>query len=314
MFLCLTSFIYPLLFIDGMKKAVIIGTGAVGSTAAYALMKDGAADEIVLIDVCKDLAEGHAMDLCHGMEFVPNAKIHAADYSACKDADIIVICAGLPRKPEETRLDLINKNAAILKDIISKIIEFNKDCILLLVANPVDVLTHLAIKYSGFPPNKVFGTGTMLDTARFKFLLGEHFNAETSTVDALVLGEHGATAFPWLSAAKIDGKNLEITPEVLDIFENTKKSAAEVISKKGATYYAIGLCIAKVVNAVLKDEEITVPVSTLLPDHNVCLSMPCRINKDGIKEQIKIDLNEEEKKALEKSANALKEVVDNVTS
>ena len=289
-----------------MKKVAIVGAGLVGSSAAYALMIDGSADEIALVDVCKEKAKGHAMDLSHGSEFVPSVKISACDdYSVCKDAQIVVICAGVARKPHESRLDLIHKNAVILKNVITKIKEVNTDCILVLVANPVDVLTYLAIKESGFPVNKVFGTGTMLDTARFKFLLSEHFNVEPAAVDALVLGEHGTTAFPYLSAARIDDK--PITEDVSGVFEQVKKVSAEVIAKKGATHYAIGLCVSKLVRILLSDKEEVLPVSTLVGD--VCLSVPCIINKDGIKEQVKIKLNDSEKESMEKSASALKEVI-----
>lgn len=294
-----------------MKKVVIVGAGLVGSTAAYALMIDGAAKEIALVDVCKEKAEGHAMDLNHGTEFVPNVKIRSCDdYSVCKDADIIIICAGSARKPEQTRLDLINKNASILKQAINNIKHFNNNCILLIVSNPVDVLTYLAIKESGFPKNKVFGTGTMLDTARFKFLLSEQFNTNPSKVDALVLGEHGETAFLHLSAAKIDCKNII---DVKELFEAAKKSAAEVIQKKGATHYAIGLCIAKIIRTILEDKEEILPVSTVIEEYDVCLSMPCIINKTGIKEKVKIELSDSEKKELEHSANVLRKVIDDVT-
>ena len=294
-----------------MKKVVIVGAGLVGSTAAYALMIDGSAGEIAIVDVCKEKAEGHAMDISHGMEFVPHAKIHACDdYSACKDADIIVICAGVGRKPGQSRLDLIHNNTGILKEIISRIKEVNKDCILIIVSNPVDVLTYLAIKESGFPANKVIGTGTMLDTARFKFLLSEHFKVNPAKVDAFVLGEHGAAAFPWLSHAKIDGK--QIIEDVSGVFDRTKNVASEVIEKKGATHYAIGLCITKLIRTILTNKEEILPVSTLIGD--VCLSVPCIVNKEGIKEQVKLELNEEENKAFEHSKKALKEVIDNIIS
>ena len=294
-----------------MKKIVIVGAGLVGSTAAYTLMIDGSADELALVDVCKEKAEGHAMDMSHGTEFVPSVKLSSCDdYSVCKDADIIVICAGTARKPGQSRLDLIHTNAGILKDIISNIKEVNTGCILLIVSNPVDILTYLAIKESGFPANKVIGTGTMLDTARFKFLLSEHFKVASTKVDVFVLGEHGATAFPYLSHAKIDGKPL--TEAVSKIFDKTKEVAAEVIEKKGATCYAIALCISKLARTILTDKEEVLPVSTLVDD--VCLSVPCIINKDGIKEKIKLELNDEEKKNFDISKKALKEVIDNITS
>lgn len=294
-----------------MKKVVVVGAGLVGSTAAYTLMIDGVSDEIAIVDVCKEKAEGHSMDMSHGRDFVPKVSISSCDdYSVCRDADIIIICAGTARKPGQSRLDLIHTNADILKDIISRIKEVNTDCILVIVSNPVDVLTYLAIKEGGFPANKVIGTGTMLDTARFKFLLSEHFKVEPTRIDALVLGEHGATAFPYLSHAKIDGKPL--ADDVSEIFDKAKNVAAEVIERKGATYYAIALCISKLVRTILTNKEDTLPVSTLVDD--VCLSVPCIINKDGIKEQIKLELNKEENKHFDISKKALKEVIDNITS
>src|SRR3989344_9540712 len=174
------------------SKVVVVGAGFVGSTAAYALLIDGAASEITIIDVNKEKAEGEAMDLQHGLAFKPNMKVtFGSDYSLCKDAEIIVICAGAHQKPGETRIDLINKNAVIFKEMIPKITRHNKNCILLVVSNPLDILTYLTLKYSKFPKNKVIGSGTILDTARFRYLLGQYFEVSPNSVHAYIMGEHG---------------------------------------------------------------------------------------------------------------------------
>jgi len=301
------------------SKVAIIGAGFVGSTAAYALLMDGAASEIALIDINKEKAEGEAMDLQHGLQFKPDAKISFGnDYKLCKDAEIIVICAGAHQKPSETRLELVKKNSAILKEMIPKIIRHNKDCILLVVANPLDVLTYLALKYSKFPKNKVFGSGTILDTARFRYLLGEYFDVSPDSVHAYIMGEHGDSSFPVWSTANIAGVNLrhfrKYSKKAMDkIAYETKNAAYEVIAKKGATYYAIGLGIARIVRAILSDKNMVLALSTYVKNYHgisdVCLSVPCVVNRSGIKEHIKMPLNALEKKQLRKSAAVVKSII-----
>ena len=188
------------------SKVAIIGAGFVGSTAAYALLMDGATTEVALIDVNKEKAEGEAMDLQHGMQFVPHTKVTFGDsYKLCRNAEIVIISAGAHQKPGETRLDLVNKNSAILKEMIPKIVKNNKDCILLIVSNPLDVMTYMALKYSKFPKNRVFGSGTILDTARFRYHLGEYFDISPDSVHAYIMGEHGDSSFPVWSASSIGG-------------------------------------------------------------------------------------------------------------
>lgn len=301
------------------SKVAIIGAGFVGSTAAYALLMDGAASEIALIDVNREKAEGEAMDLQHGLQFNPNAKISfGSDYILCKDAEIVVICAGAHQKPQETRLDLVKKNSAIFKDMIPKITKHNKDCILLVVANPLDVLTYLALKYSKFPKNKVFGSGTILDTARFRYLLGKYFEVSPDSVHAYIMGEHGDSSFPVWSAANIAGVNLKYfknydKKKMNGIYQKTKNAAYEVIAKKGSTYYAIGLGIVRIVRAILSDKNMVLVLSTYLKNYHgvsdVCLSVPCVVNRNGIKEQIVMPLNALEKKQLKKSATVIKRIV-----
>ncbi len=297
------------------SKIAIVGAGFVGSTAAYACLIDGAASEIALIDVNKEKAEGEAMDLQHGLQFKSNVKIHfGSDYKLCKDSEIIVICAGAHQKPGETRLDLVNKNAIIFRQMIPSITRHNKDCIFLVVSNPLDVLTYLTLKYSRFPKNRVFGSGTILDTARFRYLLGEYFEVSPNSVHAYILGEHGDSSFPVWSTANIAGVNLKYfrkySKKAMEkIFLETKNAAYEVIAKKGATYYAIGLGIAKIVRAVLSDQNEVLALSSYLKNYHgvsgVCLSVPAVVNRSGIKEHIILPLNSLEKKQLRKSANVI---------
>ena len=301
------------------SKVAIIGAGFVGSTAAYALLIDGAASEIALIDVNREKAEGEAMDLQHGLQFKPSTKVSFGNnYGLCKDAEIVVITAGTHSKPGETRLDLVKKNSGMLREIIPKITKHNKDCILLIVTNPLDVLTYLALKYSKFPKNRVFGSGTILDTARFRYLLGEYFEVSPNSVHAYIIGEHGDSSFPVWSTANIAGVNLrhfkKYNKKAMDkIFLKTKNAAYEIVARKGATYYAIGLGIAKIVRAVLSNQNEVLALSSYLENYNgisdVCLSVPAIVNRDGIKEHVSMPLNPAEKKQLKKSASVIRGVI-----
>ncbi len=301
------------------SKVAIIGAGNVGSTAAYALLIDGVASEIALIDINKEKAEGEAMDLKHGLQFKPNLKVTFGDnYNLCKDAEIVVISAGAHQKPGETRLDLVNKNATLLKQMIPQITKNNNNCILLVVSNPLDVLTYLALKYSKFPKRRVFGSGTILDTARFRYLLAEYFGVSPNSVHAYIMGEHGDSSFPVWSTANIAGANLKYfkkynKKELDKIYLKTKNAAYEIVAKKGATYYAIGLGIAKIVRAILSDQNEVLALSSYLNNYHgvsgVCLSVPAIVNRDGIKEQILLPLTALEKKQLQRSANVIKGIV-----
>ena len=301
------------------SKVAIIGAGFVGSTAAYALLIDGAVSEIALIDVNKEKAHGEAMDLQHGLQFKPDVKISfGSDYRLCRDAEIVIICAGAHTKPGETRLDLVKRNSAILKEMIPKVVRHNKDCIFLVVANPLDVLTYLTLKYSKFPRSKVFGSGTILDTARFRYLLGNHFEVSPDSVHAYILGEHGDSSFPVWSAANIAGVSLnkfrKYNKKDMDrIVHRVKNAAYEIISKKGATYYAIGLGVARIVRSILSDKNNVLALSSYLSSYHkvsdVCLSVPCIVNRSGIKEQIVMPLNSLEIKQLKKSASVIKGII-----
>ncbi|MBW2981549.1 L-lactate dehydrogenase [Candidatus Woesearchaeota archaeon] len=305
-----------------MSKIAIVGAGFVGSTAAYSLLLHGLAEEIALVDIHREKAHGEAMDLEHGMQFVPNCKISFSNkYDVCAGADIIIVCAGAHQKPGETRLDLVQKNAAIFKEMIPNIVKHNKECIFLIVSNPVDILTYLTLKYSKFPANRVIGSGTTLDTSRFRYLLGKHFKVNPSSVHAYILGEHGDSEFPVWSTANIAGIHLSRlkgynTKSMKDIYNRTKKAAYEVIAKKGATYYAIGLGITKIVDAILSDQNTVLPVSNLLKNYNgasnVCLSVPCVLGKSGVKKQLVMPFDKKEKACLNKSADILKRYIEKV--
>ena len=298
------------------SKVAIVGAGFVGSTAAYAMLIEGAASDIVLIDVNKEKAEGEAMDLRHGLQFKRNVDIDfGTDYKLCKDADIVVITAGRHTKAGQSRLDLVKENSALFKKIIPHITKYNKDCILLIVSNPLDVLTYLALKYSKFPKNRVFGSGTILDTARFRYNLGEYFKVSPTSVHAYILGTHGDTSFPVWSTANIAGVHLSrfkrYNKKSMDkIYQETKNAAYEIVAKKGATYYAIGLAISRIVKSILSDQNSVLALSSYIDNYhgvsNVCLSVPCIVNRDGIKEQIVLPLNSLEKKQLRKSASVIK--------
>lgn len=304
---------------ENPSKVAIVGAGFVGSTAAYSLLIDGAASEIALIDVSRQKAEGEAMDLKHGLQFTSNVKVtYGTDYRLCNDAEIVILTAGAHQKPGESRLDLVKKNSAIFKSMIPQIARHNKDCILLVVSNPLDILTYLALKYSKFPKSRVFGSGTILDTARFRYLIGEHFEVSPNSVHAYILGEHGDSSFPVWSTANIAGVNLKYfrrySKSAMDkVYSGVKNAAYEIIAKKGATYYAIGLGITKIVRSILSNQNEVLALSSYLDNYHgisgVCLSVPAIVNRNGIKEQILMPLNSLEKRQLRKSASTIKNVI-----
>ncbi|MEK6917143.1 MAG: L-lactate dehydrogenase [Nanoarchaeota archaeon] len=304
------------------KKVVIIGAGFVGSTAAYALFIDGVAEEITLIDINKEKAKGEALDLVHGNLFTPYTKIRYGDsYSLCKNAEIVIITAGAHQKPGDSRLDLTKTNIKILEEIIKSITKYNKNCIILMVTNPLDVLTYKALKWSKFSKNKLFGTGTTLDTARFRYNLGEYYGVNPTSVHAYILGEHGDSEFPVWSSANIAGIPLKDfkkynKKKLLQIFEKTKNAAYEILNRKGATYYAIGLVIRDIVRTILTNQNKVFPVSTIIENYygikNICLSIPCVIGKNGIKEKIYLHLDKDEEKKLKNSAKVIKSYITQV--
>lgn len=304
------------------SKVAIVGAGFVGSTAAYAMLIRGVAREISLIDVQKEKVEGEAMDLKHGLQFLPTARVSfGQDYAGCEGADVVVITAGANQKPGESRLDLVKKNAAIFKEMVPKIAREAPESVLLVVTNPVDILTYLTLRYSKMPPSQVFGSGTTLDSARLRFLLGEHYKVHPSSVHAYILGEHGDSEFPVWSSANIAGVQLSRYPgyhqkDLDGIYQKTKSAAYEIISRKGATYYAIGIAISEIANAVIQDERSVFPVSTLLRGYHgvrdVCMSVPCVLGHGGIVKQIEIPLDAKEKVALQKSAKTIRAATPNL--
>lgn len=286
-------------------------------------MLSGLISEIVLIDINKRKAEGEAMDMNHGMPFVKPVKIYSGDYSDCKDADIVVITGGANQKPGETRMDLVNKNTAIFKDVIGNIVKHNTDCILLVVTNPVDILTYVTYKLSGFPKNRVIGSGTVLDSARFKYMIGQHMGIDPRNVHAYIIGEHGDTEVPTWSLASIAGIPMEKYCDDChscdsenfkkEAFENVKNAAYEIIDRKGATYYAVALAVRRIVEAIVRNENSILTVSSLLEGEyglsDICLSIPSQVNSSGIARIIDVPLSDEEKAMFGKSAEALKKVI-----
>ncbi len=297
-------------------KVSIIGCGNVGATAAYAMLLDGTPSEIVLIDRNKDKAHGLLLDFEHSLPFVPYTKIVSSDdLAACKDSQLIVITAGARQQEGETRLQLIEKNRAILKEIVPPLAKIAPNSILLIVTNPVDVLTYEALKLSGFRPNRVFGTGTMLDTARFRFHIAEKLCLSPQSVQAYVLGEHGDSSFPVFSSADVAGKPLQdfegFTSQVADqCFEETKTAAYRIIHDMGYTCYSIGMVIKEIMGHIFQNSRIVVPLSVCLNDYyghsDVALSVPCVLDSDGVSEVIKIPLNQKELEMLEISVKTLK--------
>lgn len=306
-----------------INKIVIVGTGFVGSTTAYTLMVSGLVSEIVLIDRNTSKAEGEAMDMNHGMPFVRPVRIYKGDYPDCKGADIVVITGGANQKPGETRIDLVNKNTEVFKDIVGNIIKYNTDCILLVVTNPVDILTYVTYKLSGFPKNRVIGSGTVLDTARFKYMLGEHMGVDPRNVHAYIIGEHGDTEVPTWSLASIAGipmdayckecKSCDAESFKSETFDKVKNAAYEIIDRKNATYYAVALAVRRIVEAIVRNENSILTVSSLFEGeyglNDICLSIPSQVNSEGISRILNIPLSSEETGLLNKSAQALKQVI-----
>lgn len=310
-----------------VSKVVVIGAGLVGATYAYALIIQGLAPEIVLIDVDRKRAEGEAADLNHGLAFVRPATIRAGDYPDCEGADVIVIAAGAPQKPGETRLDLVRKNTAIMRDIMPKVLQYNQTAIIVVVANPVDVLTYAALKISGLPPSRVIGSGTLLDSSRFRYLLGRHCGVDPRNVHAYIIGEHGDSEVPVWSRAHIAGMRLddEYCPacgkgcghEVKDaIFEEVRTAAYYIIERKRATYYGIGLALAAITSAILRGEKAVMTLSCLVDDYygvsDICLSVPVILGRNGIQRILKIKLSDSEAEAFRRSGALLKEAADSV--
>lgn len=306
------------------NKVVMIGCGFVGSATVFSLMESGLFTEIAMIDADMAKAEGEAMDISHGIPFAKQMRVYAGSYEDVRDAGIVIITAGANQKPDETRLDLIHKNVAIFKTIIPEIASRDFQGILLVVANPVDILTHVAQKLSGLPENRVIGSGTVLDTARLKYRLSQHLGVNSSAIHAFIIGEHGDSEVVAWNCANVSGVPLNEFCELRghfqhdkstrEIAQDVKNSAYDIIQRKHATYYGVAMAVRSICEVIVRNDKSILPVSTRMHGEygidDVVLSMPCVVGRDGIETKVPIHLNEEEIRALHSSAEILKEMMD----
>nr|WP_315529407.1 L-lactate dehydrogenase [Carnobacterium maltaromaticum] len=305
------------------QKVIVVGDGAVGSSYAFALVTQNIAQEIGIIDIDKDKTEGDAIDLSHALAFTSPKKIYSATYQDCHDADLIVITAGAAQKPGETRLDLVNKNLKIFKVIIADIMASGFDGILLVASNPVDILTYATWKFSGLPKSRVIGSGTSLDSARFRQAIADLVHVDARNVHGYILGEHGDTEFPVWSHANIGGlqiyewvkDNPEVDEEALvKVFFKVRDAAYEIIEKKGATFYGIAVALARITKAILNDESSILPLSVYLDgeygQEDIFIGAPAVINRQGIQHVIEIPLTDAEMDKMIHSASTLKQILN----
>jgi len=302
-------------------RVAVVGMGNVGATFAYSLLLSGLAAEIVLIDVNRAKAEGEAMDLNHTEPFAHPTRILAGDYRDCAGAAVTLVTAGAAQLPGETRLALVKRNYEIFSRIIPEVARNNPDGIILIATNPVDVLTYVSLKLSGLSPKRVFGSGTILDTARFRYLLSEYFDVDPRSVHAHIIGEHGDSEVPVWSLANIAGMRLAEFArasgvphdefQMMEIFKQTRDAAYHIIQRKGATYYAVAAGLMRIVEAILRDQHTVLSVSSLATGYygieDVCLSLPTIVSREGIHKVLHLELNEQEKNALAYSAEVLKQ-------
>ena len=299
------------------NKVVVIGCGNVGMAYTYALLNRGSrVDELVLVDINKDKVEGEVMDLNHALPYSPlKVNIKTGDYKDCSDATLVVISAGANQKEGETRLDLLNKNSTIFKDIIDKVMASGFNGIFLIATNPLDVMTYLTWKFSKLPSNRVIGSGTTLDTARLQYMIGEKTGINPKDINAYVIGEHGDSEFvPW-SSAVIAQQNINdflSDEEQKEIAEDVRNSAYEIINRKGATCYGIGASLVELTNTILEDESSIYTVSNYDPDNQIYISTPCIVNKNGIQKRIFVELNEEETKKMQNSVDVIKDAIKSI--
>ena len=304
-------------------KVCVVGVGQVGSTFAYALMIRGLASEIVLIDANKDLAAGQAEDMSHGLPFVSPTNVYAGDYVDCQGADIVVVTAGAAQQRGESRLDLTKRNVDIFSKIIPAIGEYAQEAILIIVSNPVDVLTYAAVKFSGLPRSRVLGSGTTLDSSRFRYLLSRQIGVDPRNVHAYIIGEHGDSEVPVWSLVHVSGVQLDDYCQALNInmqakvrnaiFEDVRTAAYHLIEKKGATYHAIGLATMTVLESIVRDQNSLHTVSSYIENYygisDVCLSVPSKINRNGVNDRVLLRLSSDEVAALQKSADVIKTAI-----
>ena len=306
------------------RKVVVVGAGAVGSSFAYALAQKGLANEISLLDSNRRLAAGQVLDLAHGLPYYPPVQIHVGEKRDYADANIIVITAGAKQNPGETRLNLLQRNTVLIESIVDEIVSENSQAILVIVSNPVDILTYVALKRSGWPKGRVIGSGTVLDSARFRYLISQHCNVDVGNVHAYILGEHGDSEFAAWSMTNVAGIPIdEYCPmcgacedwseQLANITREVKESAYHIINYKGATYYAIGMALVRIVGAILQDQRSVLAVSTLLEGeygiHDVCLGIPSVVGQNGVEKIVEAPLIAQEQEALEKSARTLQKTL-----
>lgn len=306
------------------NKIVVVGAGNVGEAIAYTLMVRKQANDIVLVDLNEDRAKGAALDIAQGTSFFKQVWVRKGGYEECADAQLIVITAGIARKPGQTRLDLAKTNVSIVRSITRSIMEHAKNPLILVVSNPADVTTAAVTEESGLPAGRVIGSGTSLDTARFRYFISEALKVNIEDVNAYILGEHGDSQVPVWSAANIGGVPIDeyaaqvgVNLDKAAISKRTKEGGAEVIQMKGATFYGIAMAVSNIVERIMKDESAILPVAHVLDEEfgswaGVAISMPCIVSWDGVEKTLELPMTEEEKEAMELSVKTLKEFQENV--
>lgn len=309
---------------DDLRKVVLIGTGLVGMSMAYSMLNTGGIDELVLVDLDEEKALGEAMDMSHGLPYSKSSlKVKAGNYDECKDADIVVITAGAAQKPGQTRLELVTINAKIMKSITQSIMATGFDGIIIVASNPVDLMSYVVQRVSKLPTNRVIGTGTILDTARLKFLLGEYLNVSSTNIHAYILGEHGDSSFvPWMNAyigcksmmEYIVEMNIDMN-EMHKIYKEVQQAAYEIIKRKNATYYGIGLSLNRMISAIFGDENAVLTVSVYqqgeFKQEGLYIGVPAIINRHGISKIMPLYLNNVDQRKFDKSCKTLKEIINN---
>lgn len=300
-----------------MNKVIIIGCGNVGMSYAFSLLNQNTnVNELVLIDINKDRIIGEAMDLNHCLAFSPSKiDIRVGDYTDCRDAKLIVIAAGANQNPGETRMDLINKNSKIFKSIITEVMKNDFKGYFLVATNPLDIMTYITYKYSGMKPNKVIGSGTSLDTARLRYIVGEKVGINPKSIHTYVIGEHGDSEFVLWSSALIGSEKIDkylTQDEMIKIEDDVRNAAYEIIDRKGATYYGIAMCLTRITTAILNNENTIITVSSYDEENDIYISTPSVISRDGATKKMKIELNNEEQEKLENSINVIKDAIKRI--
>ena len=308
------------------SKVAVVGSGSVGASIAFAMSIKQLCSELILIDINQDKAEGETMDINHGLPFLGQMSVRPGDYSDCADCDVIVMTAGMPRKPGETRLDLARKNVALGKEITENIMKYYNGGVILVVSNPVDVMTYMVSKWSGLPKGRVIGSGTVLDSARFRYLLSERLDIDVKNVHGYIIGEHGDSQLPAWSATNIAGLSIDDycktsgiefdDADRIQIIEATKKAGAEIIKRKGATYYAIAIAVNTIVESILKGTSTIRTVGTVLSGEygisDVVVNVPSIVGADGVERILELELDEQELRFLRHSAEQVKKVLEQV--